>query len=105
MYLGSKGQISTVEPDQARKKEKFVQGQIDVEHGDIVIVRTYETELDLGLKPQGFGFCESFSTAFRAMFLPLVEKSASRVKYIHRRVRHERARGIPSPPSSARSRH
>lgn len=76
MYLGSKGQISAVEPDQARKKEKFVQGQIDVEHGDIVIVRTYETEMDLGLKPQGFGFCELLSTPFCAIFSPLVGKFA-----------------------------
>jgi hypothetical protein len=64
MYLGTKGQISAVEPDQARKKEKLVQGQIDVEHGDIVVVRTYETEMDVGLKPQGFGFCESRRRAF-----------------------------------------
>ena len=58
MYLGSRGFVVAAQPEQARGKTRDVQGQIEVENGDIVVVRSFEAELDLGLKSHGFGFCE-----------------------------------------------
>lgn len=58
MYVGSRGSVSAAQPE-ARRREKDVQGQIDVENGDIVVVRTLEMEVDVGLKTEGFGFCKS----------------------------------------------
>jgi hypothetical protein len=59
MYVGSRGSVSAAQPEQARRREKEVQGQIDVETGDIVVVRTFEMEVDVGLKTEEFGFCKS----------------------------------------------
>jgi hypothetical protein len=96
MYLGSKGRICTVEPDPVRKREPGFQGEVEVEHGDIVVVRTFEAELDLGLKPEGFGFCKSpFKSLDRRLVLTL-RQSASPVKSILRQARLEKAPVIRS---------
>ena len=59
MYLGSGGSVVAAQPELIREKARDVQGQIEVENGDIVVVRSFEVELDLGLKSHGFGFCAS----------------------------------------------
>ncbi|KAJ9108574.1 hypothetical protein QFC19_002290 [Naganishia cerealis] len=56
MYLGSRGVIHLIDPEETRKDDKHLQGRVEVQHGDIILIRSFETEVDLGLKPEGFGF-------------------------------------------------
>ncbi|KAJ9115915.1 hypothetical protein QFC22_005058 [Naganishia vaughanmartiniae] len=56
MYLGSKGYLRVVEPDRPRQPAKQLQGQVEVRHGDITLIKTFHAEVDLGLVPAGFGF-------------------------------------------------
>jgi hypothetical protein len=58
MYLGSKGYLRVMEPEKPRKIAKQSQGQVEVRHGDITLIKTFDAEVDLGLVPAGFGFCE-----------------------------------------------
>ncbi|KAJ9107684.1 hypothetical protein QFC21_001144 [Naganishia friedmannii] len=56
MYLGSKGHVRVVEPERSRKKAKQLQGQLELRHGDITLIKTFDAEVDVGLVPAGFGF-------------------------------------------------
>lgn len=105
MYIGSRGSVSAAQPDQARKKDKDVQGQIQVENGDIVVVRTFEMELDLGLKSQGFGFCECRQRSKSPVTdSTMLCQTAWHVKSTHPPTPREKARGSPSLLTSAKNR-